>query len=433
MRAQIARPVILNHAMSPYGISIISTLVFLIGWALPIRFYSSLINEPDLMFLDAETLLFFLLCVAGFWVGLLLVDFLMPSPGLLETVPRPLRLEGLRLVLPLMITTAMTILAALQLLKTSPNLLLLLFAQEGAKVKYQLADVKLGALGWGVVMQTVVLWWTYWRLSNSKPDGSRRGRRRRIFSWLIFAVGFAAQIAISVLKVSRSDVMPVFGGLAVLYLMGKIRRRELKTRGLLSYFLFFPLLIVCLFLVFGELRGVKDVTIALGDFAGYTIASYNRLAALLHGSMRYPYGGHGIYLFGCLSSNNTVSAVVPLKNALGWPDFFSLVNSEFQAPQLAGLDDFLIWSGAFGYIFSDIGWATPLLLALYGVIYGFAWRQAKLGTALGMVIYPWFAFCVLSWFSSNLAFDFRFPFFVVAGLALAAYERLLTRFDNKAI
>jgi hypothetical protein len=425
---QIARPVILNHSMSPYGISIISTLVFLLGWALPVEFYSRLIDEPDLMFLDAETLLFFLLCVGGFWVGLLLVDFLLPTPGLLETLSRPLRLRGLPLMLPLMVTTTMTILAGVQLLKTAPNLFVLLFAQQGGMIKYQLADVKLGPLGWAVVVQTVVLWWTYWRLSSSRHRGAERVDRGRILSWLIFAVGLLAQIGISILKVSRSDVMPVFGGLAVLYLMGKIQRGELRTPALVRYFLFFPLGIMCLFIGFGALRGVNDVTVALGDFAGYTLASYNRLAALLHGTMRYPYGGHGIYLFGCLSSNNALSSVIPLKTVLGWPDFFALVASEFQAPQLAGLNSLLIWSGAFGYIFSDIGWAAPLILILYGVIYGLVWRQAKLGTALGLTLYPWFAFSVLSWFSSNLVFDFRFPFFVVAGLVLAGYENVLSRF-----
>lgn len=424
---QIARPVMLNHAMSPYGISIISTLFFFVGWALPAQFYSRLVNERDLMFLDAETLLLFLSCVAGFWVGLLLVDFLLPTPGLLETITRPLRLRGLPLMLPLMITTAMTILAGIQLFKTSPNLLVLLFAQQGDTIKFQLADVKLGPLGWGVVVQTVVLWWTYWRLSNSRPSDTEPARRRRFLSWLIFAVGIIAQIGISVLKVSRSDVMPIFGGLAVLYLMGKIQRGELKTSGLLRYFLFFPLAIMCLFIGFGALRGANDLTFALGDFAGYTLASYNRLAAVIHGTMRYPYGGQGIYLFGCLSSNNALSSALPIKNALAWPDFFSLVASEFQAPQLAGLNPLLIWSGAFGYIFADIGWAAPLILIFYGVVYGLVWRQAKLGTALGLTLYPWFAFSVLSWFSSNLVFDFRFPFFVVAGLVLAAYERLLSR------
>jgi hypothetical protein len=323
----------------------------------------------------------------------------------------------------------MTILAGIQLIKTAPNLLVLLFAQQGGTIKYQVAEVKLGVVGWGVVMQTSVLWWTYWRLSNSGRDSI--GAHRRTLAWLLFAIGLIAQIAISVLRVSRSDVMPVFGGLAVLYLLGKIQRGELQTRGLLRNLLFFPLAVMLLFVGFGALRGVNDLTLALGDFAGYTIASYNRLAAILHGTMHYPYGGRGIYLVGFLSSNNTVSSILHLKEILGWPDFFSLVSSEFQAPQLAGLNSLLIWAGAFGYIFVDVGWAAPLVLLGFGVIYGLAWRQAKMGTALGLTIYPWFAFCTLSWFSSNLAFDFRFPFLVVGGLILGAYERLLSRLGTR--
>jgi hypothetical protein len=208
--------------------------------------------------------------------------------------------------------------------------------------------------------------------------------------------------------------------------MGRIVRRELKTSGLLRYFVSFPMAAILLFFLFGLLRGISDITIALGGFAGYTIASYNRMAAVIHGSMRYPYQGHGIYLVGFLTSNNLMTQVIPLKEILGWPDFFTLWNSEFQAPQLAGLDPYLIWCGAFGYIFLEIGWAAPLFLVGMGIIYGIVWREAKLRTTIGLTLYPWFAFCALSWFTANLVFDSRLPFFVVAGLMLALYEKLLT-------
>ena len=307
MRIQIARPVVLNHVISPYGISLISTLIFLMAWALPAPIYSSLVNEPDLMYLDAETLLFFLLCVAGFWAGLLLIDLLMPTSGLNQVACPPLRIEGLRLMIPLIVTTVMTTLAALLILKTSPNLLVLLFAQQGGAIKFQSAETKLGLLGWGVAMQTPILWWTYWRLSNFRSEHGRR-----VLSWIVFTVGIIAQLAISILRVSRSDVVPVYVGLAVLYLMGRIVRRELKTSGLLRYFVSFPMAAILLFFLFGLLRGISDITIALGGFAGYTIASYNRMAAVIHGSMRYPYQGHGIYLVGFLTSNNLMTQVIPL-------------------------------------------------------------------------------------------------------------------------
>jgi len=427
MRMRIARPLILNNIVSPFGISILSTMIFLIAWCFPTHFYSELVHEPDLMFLDPTTLLFFLLCVAGFWAGLLLVNFLFPSRPLLETQPKSSPCTGLSLILPLTVTTVMTVLTCILIIRETPNLLVLLLSQQGQTAKSQLAEMKLGLLGWGAAIQTPVLWWTYWRLRISKSEHIERNLRYlKAFYWVIFVIGLFAQVAFSVLRVSRSDIMPVFAGIAVLYLMSGILRREIKTAGVFRYILLLSMAVILLFVLFSLLRGTSNVYVGLTGFAGYTIASYNRLAALLHGTMRYPYGGHGVYLFPFLNSNHVLNTFLPMKGIFGWPDSFELWHSEFQAPQLAGLNDYLIWSSAFGYIFADVGWATPVLLAAYGVVYGLVWRQAKSGNVLGLTLYPWFAFSALAWFSGNLVFDATFPFLIVTGLLLIAYERLLT-------
>jgi hypothetical protein len=425
MNMRIARPVILNHIVSPYGIAVLSTLVFLLAWVFPSGLYSRLVGEPDLMFLDAETLLFFLLCVAGFWSGLLLFDFLLPSSALLQSNFRRSRLNGFLISLPLIATTALTALTVLEMFKQAPDLLTLLLTQQGGAVKAEFADSRLGLIGWGATMQTVVLWWTYWRLSNV-DSGVSTPRKGKLFAWLIFSIGLLAQLALSMIRVSRSDLMPAFAGLAVLFVMKRIQSGKLKTAKLMRYLLFFSLGVASLFMVFGIYRGTNDLSVVFGDFMGYTLASYNRMTALLHGTMHYPYEGRGIYLSLGLLTNNFLNSIIPLKDTLAWPEFLDLWSSEFQAPQLAGLNPTLIWSGAFGYLFADFGWVTPLVLGVYGVIYGCVWRQAKSGTAIGVALYPWFAFSALSWFSGNLIFDFRFIFFLIAALLLAAYERVVS-------
>jgi hypothetical protein len=426
MMIRVARPLLLNHVVSPYGIAILSTLVFLIAWVFPPGLYSDLINEPDLMFLDAETLLFFLLCVAGFWAGLLLIDFLFPYTPLSESTHRSSQLKGFALLLPLLVTTVMTALATAEIFRQIPNLLTLLSSQEGGALRDQMGET-LGALGWGANAQVAVLWWTYWILSNSRPRGSRhRFRDRRFVSWLIFAFGLIVQTAYCIVRVARGDLMPVLAGLAILYLLGKIKRRELTTPGLLRSLMWFSLGIVLLFSIFGILRGTTDASGGLQQLAGYTIASYNRLTAILRGKMRYPYGGHGVYLFMFLTSSSVVHTIIPVREIFGWPTFYDLWKSEFQAPQLAGLNPVLIWAGTFGYIFSDFGWVSPLILTTQGVFYGLMWREAKAGTVIGVTIYPWFGYCALCWFSTNTVFDYRFPFIVATGLLLMGYEKLLS-------
>jgi hypothetical protein len=424
---QVGRPLLLNHIVSPYGIAIISTLGFLIAWTFPPGLYSDLIGEPDLIFFDAETLLYFLLCVAGFWVGLLLIEFVFPSAPLLETSPRCSKMKGFSLMFPLLLTTAMTGILVTQIFKKSPDLLVMLLSQQANAIKLeQNQEVISGPLGWASVMLTSVLWWTYWMLINSRPDQPRRFGARRFVPWLIFAVGFLVQIALSVVKVSRSELMPLFGGLAVLYLLDKIHRKKLTSVGLLRYSVVFSVAAVSLFSLFSLLRGASDVNGGLGSFVGYTVASYNRMTAILRGNMRYPYGGSGIYLSNFLAYNGSFNAIIPLRKTLGWPEYLELWNADFQAPQLAGLNPFLIWSGAFGSLFSDFGWTTPLVLTLYGVIYGIVWRSIKAGTTIGLTLYPWLAFNSFFWFGSNAVFDHRAVFFFAAGLLLMAYEKLLS-------
>jgi hypothetical protein len=421
---RIARPVVLNYVVSPYGLSILSTLIFLAAWVFPSQIYSNLIGEPDLMFFDPQTLLFVLLCVAGFWAGLFLIDFVLPSISLLEAKQHHPLLSSNVLIFPLVVTTVITSLVCIKIVKENPNLIVLLLSQQGQGVKSEFAEMKLGLLGWGVMVHPCVVWWTYWRLKNS---GLKILRGRRIVSWLVIAIGVFAQVALSMLRVSRSDLMPIFGGLAVLYLMDKIRRREINTAGLLRRLLILPTAGASLFILFALLRGSQDVSKGLGDFVGYTLASYNRLAALLNGTMHYPYGGHGVFLFDFLNSNNVLNAVIPMRKIFAWPDTFELWNASFQAPQIAGLNSYLIWSGIFGYLYSDFGWTTPLIFLPYGIMYGIVWRQAEFGTTLGVTLYPWFAFSALLWFSGNLVFGEQFPFYIVAGLLLMGYERCFAK------
>ncbi len=428
MSLRIERPLILNHVVSPYGISLLSTFIFLVAWFFPSGLYAELMGEPNLLFLDPETLVFFLLCILGFWVGLLVVDFAFPGDSLLTSTPSRATSGYFWLLLPLMITTVMTAAVAVQIYRAYPDLVVLLLSQQGTTLKNeQAANAVLGPLGWASVVHTVVLWWTYWKIIDIKSRKLVSLHRFGFLPWLVFAIGIIVQLVLSTLKVSRSDLMPLFGGLAVLSLMSKIRSGKLKVAAIMRYLFFGPVMILLLFSLFGLLRGTSDLSVGLQSFVGYTLASYNRLTAIIHGTMHYPFGGRGLYLSVALGYNHSLNTLIPLQEMLGWPkDYMEFWNSDFQAPEASGLRYDLTWSGAFGYLFSDFGWITPLVLSGYGILYGIFWKQAKAGTTLGIVIYPWLAFCALCWFSGNIVFDFRFPLFVAAALLLMSYEKVLT-------
>ena len=111
----------------------------------------------------------------------------------------------------------------------------------------------------------------------------------------------------------------------------------------------------------------------------------------------------------------------------GWPDKDADWRSQFNAVAAAGLNGDLIWSGAFGYIFSELKWLSPLLLIIYGLLTGWAWRALKLGRTVGILLYPWCAFCVLFWFGVNYLLDTQPVILLIDAIFLSFYELLFVR------
>ena len=166
------------------------------------------------------------------------------------------------------------------------------------------------------------------------------------------------------------------------------------------------------------MRGASNWDTQFSSLIGYTIASYNRLAAILNGSLHYPFGGQGVYL----SSLAIHTRLLPFSYILNPPDFLEVWGSEFAAVSQAGLDGRLIWSGTFGYIYSDLGWFSFLFLFGYGTVYGVVWNWMKSGKILGVVLYPYFGFCILFWLGGNYLLDPPVEVIFAVALLLAGYE-----------
>src|ERR1035437_8985257 len=124
--------------------------------------------------------------------------------------------------------------------------------------------------------------------------------------------------------------MPVITGIAIVYLLRKSVRGETGSTFLVKFGVIFASIVLTLFLLASFVRGTTDLT---KDVFTYTIASYNRLSALLSGRLRYPYGGRGIYLFSFLGYTNMLNMVIPLRDMLRWPSFMDYWQSEFRPTQ----------------------------------------------------------------------------------------------------
>ena len=166
---------------------------------------------------------------------------------------------------------------------------------------------------------------------------------------------------------------------------------------------------------------------------GYTLASYNRMAAVVHGRIRYEYGGQGTYLINFLGFNNMLNRIIPIAKTLRWPDYYDWWQSEFTTVADAGLNGSYIWSGTFGYIFGDLGWLSPLWLFAQGVLFGYLWTAMRRGTLAGLLLYPWAAASILFWFTTNSFVENDLTVFLLEALMVACYEGLLSSSRQGAI
>jgi len=221
--------------------------------------------------------------------------------------------------------------------------------------------------------------------------------------------------------------MVVVCGLAILYVIRELVKGQIDLRFIFKAGTAIAGCVVLLFFAFSFLRGFDSWDDQVNQLFGYTAACYNRLAAVVDGSLRYPFAGHGLYLSYFAAYSHAFNRIVPLATIMNPPDFLDLWGSEFGAVSRAGLDGRLIWSGAFGYIFSELGWFSSLFLFGYGILYGVVWDRMKAGKVLGVVLYPFFGFCVLFWSGTNYLLDALLAVLLVTALILAGYERLFLK------
>jgi hypothetical protein len=160
---------------------------------------------------------------------------------------------------------------------------------------------------------------------------------------------------------------------------------------------------------------------------GYTVASYNRLAALLQGSLHYEYTGKGVYFSSFLSFNHAFNQIIPYDKIMNVPVFLDWWGSAFISVGRAGLNPSLIFCGTFGEIYLETGWFAPVFMFGYGLLYGLVWFWMKEGHIIGFILYPYFAYCILFWFTGNGLFDQDIVALIIDVIILGGYELLFRR------
>jgi hypothetical protein len=416
--------VAVRNIVSPIGLALASYGVFLIAWIFPPTLYSDIVSEPDIMFLDPQTFLFYTLCVAGFLAGTYCYFYFGLRPvqsGLFED--RRETLGTLYLPIPLLIATA---LCSVYLIKVAHNInvFTLLASQQGSLIKdaQETGQNDVGSWDAALMMLTSTLCWALYRANQYRLQGFAR----RVYL-ICFWIGVLVDVATCIGTVDRTNLMPLVAGLAGVGLFFRTNTKDPRLTRLLVLLVGGFGGAIALFVLLSFLRGALLGTVLLQNVLGYTIVSYNRLAALLTGSMHYAYEHSGVYTIPFLSQSGTLNNIIPFRDYFNWPMAQALWRTEFSSTALAGLSPGYIWSGTFGYLYSDLGWGTPIYMFFYGLIAAYFWRRFERGRLVGLVFYPWILFCILFWIGVNFLLYDRLLHFVQVAILLGAYEYIRGR------
>jgi hypothetical protein len=416
---------VLQYIVSPYGLALISSAFFLLSCLMPPSVYTYYMQEPDLMFCDATTILFFSLCVAFFLFGVWLIDFVFPIKPIVEDARSTRIPPVLFILIPLMSAVVVSAISSLLLIKQNPIIITLLRAQQASQLRTDDGSgvILTGTMNSAPLFLTGVLWWARgrsWSLVGLK-------RKERFIIGLALSCSVLAIFVSSTLAVSRHELVLALIGLGCCYIFRQSTRSNVRWAQIWK-----PLVVffgggISFFYLVNVLRYGSGSELQLGPFIGYTVASYNRLAALLLGRLHFEYAGRGIYFSNFLAFNHTINAVIPYGKFMNIPDYFDWWRSSFAAVGNAGLDSGLIFFGAFGELYLEVGWFTPLCLIAYGMLVGIIWQQMRKRTVVGIILYPYCANYILFWFATNSLFDTDFAALLGDVLLLSIFEYMLTR------
>jgi hypothetical protein len=267
-----------------------------------------------------------------------------------------------------------------------------------------------------------IIWWFAFRLWESRISGATR-------RWMTALLCLAVLVAManSIVHAERVTLMPIIAGLFPIYVFAKGTARTGQLWPVLRPIVIGVCGILGLFFLLSQARGNAVTESSSKLLLGYTIASYNRLATLLQGSLRFDYPGNIQDLCWFFSYNKYFNAAIPYATIFNIPDAIVSWESDFRATAAAGLVQGYMYPSVFGYVFRDIGSWSPIYFAFQGILVGWAWKSFQGGRVFGLMLYPWCTFAILFWFGWNLFLTDTYFYIGAAAIIMISYEKWLGR------
>lgn len=383
--------------ISPYFAAMVAYFIFLVALFFPEKYYRHLIREQNYISFDPASFLFVTTCVFFFFIGTLFVSQISRriitknSPD----VCKVLRISVTKFILlPVIISIIFSFMSIKLLLANNPNLIMYLLLGDGANLKREL--VLANTMAQAAQFSICVALWATVQYNHYKHE---LRLFKRFFILLFIGVLSAICMANAIIKMARFEMMPLLLGFMVIILNQKYKKVGNKTIVFYMLISFFALIAV--FGVFSFLRGFDSSDDVVRSIVGYTITSYNHMAALLNGKLRYLYPGDGYYLAVFLQYIPLVGDMFT-SSVLGWVNPEMVRSKEFIDTAAASLNESYIWITVFGYVFVTASYLTPFFMLIYGCVAQLSWSSFKRGNPLGIVFYPWMFFCIMFWLGSNI-------------------------------
>jgi hypothetical protein len=411
------------NIVSPYSMALFSYLIFLISWLFPPETYSAYIQEPDFLYLNWPSFFYYSLCVLSFMLGVRLIRSFVRGPRDISLPTASVSAPLLYLCVPLVLCTLYCIGFVVQL-GAHIDYVSLLGSQQGQSIKSANGSGMMNEGSWNasLIVTSAVLLWAAYRFFQLKMKPGNR-----IVFYLVFSMTFFAALLVCIATVARGDLMPILSGLVIIYTFAKTRSANARIGRILLTVFGSGFGIIGAFSALAFLRGANGGKALVTSFLGYTIVSYNRMAAMVTGVMHYANEGHFIYVFPLMVNNNRLNSIIPLRDYFGWPDAIQQFKTEFISVVAAGLNSSYNWSGLFGYLYSDLGWWTPVYTLCLGIMAGIFWSRFCAGKTDGILWYLAIAFSILFWFSLNWLFREQVTRYFGAIIVLMIYDKLLLR------
>ena len=409
-----------HHAANPYWVQLVPLACFFIAFFYNPGDWFDIFQEENYSFLNVRLLAYLIgihaTMTLGIWIG--------------ESVPvlkyrsadkyiRSKTEFDVILIATLLGVTAVFFAYIYYLIAFHPRFILLTISGEANTAKQLLVsgEVKFTTLphfAMGLV------WWAWYMHLEY-----RRKYPQSILLKFLLYVSISLILIVSVINAARYVVMPLLIGLFVIYIKQEKFKGKRVSRHLfmsLKYYAYLSAAVLLAFSFFSLTRGYVNYDEMYQMILGYGPVSYNRLASVLSGNLRFEYSPTLTYLF-------PEPFFSLIRSFFGFEHLtsYDIWMSEFEGVELAGLNRNFIWLSVPGYVYDSIGLYSFLYFLFYGLIVGFAWQSFMKMKLWGVIFYPLAYFSLFFFYGSNYLFQ-MFPYYLSAYILLSLYSFAVRQF-----